>query len=98
MPVHLLCGNKTKPRSQPLVSARLSAGIPSRLTAAWRRNGLDHFFGLLQMLLNRRNRLRGKPSDYIVITVVCLSLKVPQSLLVVLHHVLRIGSVKVGAA
>ena len=85
-------------KSQRLVSACLSTGISSRLAADWRRNRFEHFLGLLQMLLNHRNGLRGKASNYIVITMVCLSLKVPQILLVVFHHVLCIGLVKVGAA
>ena len=86
------------PILRPLVSACLSAGISSRASAACGQDGPQHFLCLIQVLLDHRNGCRSKASDYIVITVVCLSLKIPQILLVIFHHVLRIGLVKISAA
>jgi hypothetical protein len=80
------------------MSSRLAAGISSRPPANCRRNGFQHFLRLIQVLLDHRNCFGGKTPDYIIIAVVCFPLKVPQILLVIFNHVLRIGLVKFSTA
>src|SRR5579863_5209254 len=77
-------GEKTKnAEARGLSPARRAACATGCSSAASRRDGLQHFFRLIQVLLNHGNRVCCKRLDHCIIAAICLALKVSQILLVI---------------